>query len=164
MNRDTGKVETVIVEYGFIDHQVDRQALDHPTYRRQLALAAARGAAIYFNKAGQLKERTIKFNSIASHVDNWEQSIRIILGDIELNNDNLVELRKFKPNEAVTVCFESQQVNLYDLPFNEKQNEDNIDLPEDLSEDSQPTANQELYLIEGVEEANPEDILQEISF
>ncbi|MBS4026901.1 MAG: hypothetical protein KGZ96_14700 [Clostridia bacterium] len=101
--------------------------------------------------------------------DNWEQSIRIILGDIELNNDNLVELRKFKPNEAVIVCFESQQVNLFDLPFAEKQGDADEELPEDLSEETHEDAHikanqQEIYLVEGEEEVNPEDILQEFSF
>lgn len=97
--------------------------------------------------------------------DNWEQSIRIILGDIELNNDNLVELRKFKPNEAVTVCFESQQMNLMDLPFAENPSVPEDNIPEDLTEDIQEGATQqEIYLIEGIEEANPEDIIQVFTF
>ena len=41
--------------------------------------------------------------------DNWFQSIRIILEDIELNDDNLVELRQFKPNELIFTTLESIQ-------------------------------------------------------
>lgn len=41
--------------------------------------------------------------------ENWFQSIRIILEDIELNDDNLVELRQFKPNELIFTTLESIQ-------------------------------------------------------
>ncbi|MBS4026900.1 MAG: N-acetylmuramoyl-L-alanine amidase [Clostridia bacterium] len=75
MNRDTGKVETVIVEYGFIDHQVDRQALANPTYRRQLALATAKGVATYFNRAGQVKEASSNISSFASCLSPVTQKI-----------------------------------------------------------------------------------------
>jgi len=32
--------------------------------------------------------------------DGWAQSIRVILEDIELSNENLLELKQFRPNEA----------------------------------------------------------------
>ncbi|MCM3761842.1 hypothetical protein M3212_13770 [Alkalihalobacillus oceani] len=46
--------------------------------------------------------------------DEWQQSIRIILGDIELNNDNFIALRRFRPDEIVRVSMESEQMSLFD--------------------------------------------------
>lgn len=46
--------------------------------------------------------------------ENWFQSIRIILEDIELNDENLVELRQFRPNELIFTTLESIQPTLFD--------------------------------------------------
>ncbi|SET58491.1 hypothetical protein SAMN05660297_02829 [Natronincola peptidivorans] len=46
--------------------------------------------------------------------DNWNQSISIILSDIELNDENLVAVRKFRPNEEIYVAFESLQLSMMD--------------------------------------------------
>ncbi len=35
--------------------------------------------------------------------DGWRQAIRVVLDDIALTNENLLELRQFRPNESVTV-------------------------------------------------------------
>jgi len=47
--------------------------------------------------------------------DSWAQSIRVSLEDIELTNDNLLELRQFRPNESVEVVFKSIQLDLFAL-------------------------------------------------
>ena len=46
--------------------------------------------------------------------DEWQQSIRVILGDIKLNNDTLIELLRFRPDETVNVSFKAVQMNLFD--------------------------------------------------
>ena len=46
--------------------------------------------------------------------DGWAQSIRVILEDIELTNENLLELKQFKPNEQVLVELSPVQVSLFD--------------------------------------------------
>lgn len=47
----------------------------------------------------------IKRIEIANRVlkGGWRQSIRVVLDDIALTNDNLLELRQFRPNESVAV-------------------------------------------------------------
>ncbi|MDV2685193.1 hypothetical protein RYX56_12585 [Alkalihalophilus lindianensis] len=68
-------------------------------------------------------------------------------GDIELNNDNLISLRGFRPDEIVQVCIDSAQLSLFDLDkkksgvqiFNDniKQvmlKEENMKVEEDLTE------------------------------
>lgn len=44
--------------------------------------------------------------------DGWAQAIRVLLDDIELTNDNLLELKQFKPNEPVLVQITPVQVSL----------------------------------------------------
>ncbi|MEG6615216.1 hypothetical protein V6C27_02085 [Peptococcaceae bacterium 1198_IL3148] len=48
-------------------------------------------------------------------VESWGQTIRLTLGDIELTNENLVELRQFRANEPVKVVIEAEQVSLSDI-------------------------------------------------
>ncbi|SFG07038.1 hypothetical protein SAMN05660649_00560 [Desulfotomaculum arcticum] len=45
----------------------------------------------------------------------WVQSIRVNLGDIELTNENLLELRQFHPNEPVYVVIKPAELNLLDM-------------------------------------------------
>lgn len=47
--------------------------------------------------------------------DGWAQSIRVILEDIDLTDENLLELKQFKPNEQVLVELSPVQVNLLDF-------------------------------------------------
>lgn len=61
--------------------------------------------------------------------EQWIQSIRIILEDIELNNENLVELRRFKPNELIFTTLESIQPTLFDQPGRDLSGEDDEDGP-----------------------------------
>lgn len=46
--------------------------------------------------------------------DGWAQSIRVILDDIELTNENLMELRQFRPDEPVLVEIKPEQLSLLD--------------------------------------------------
>lgn len=46
--------------------------------------------------------------------DGWQQAIRVILDDIDLTNENLLELRQFKPNENVLVTIEPAQMSLFE--------------------------------------------------
>ena len=88
--------------------------------------------------------------------ESWDQSIRIILGDIELNDENLIELKKFRPNEAVNVCFESQQMSLIELEVEQTKESNNEDLSLDQQEDL-PT--EEVCFIEDYEGPDPKDIV-----
>ncbi len=45
-----------------------------------------------------------------SQKDGWRQTIRVVLDDIALSNENLLELRQFKPNEDVTVIIRPVQI------------------------------------------------------
>ncbi|KJS72032.1 MAG: hypothetical protein JL56_13730 [Desulfotomaculum sp. BICA1-6] len=62
--------------------------------------------------------------------DSWAQSIRVNLDDIELTNENLLELRQFRPNEPVSVIIEPVQLNLLDIT-GQKLNADNRGEDED---------------------------------
>ena len=46
--------------------------------------------------------------------DGWAQSIRLTLEDIELTNENLLEIKQFRPNEQVLVELSPVQVSLFD--------------------------------------------------
>jgi hypothetical protein len=67
-------------------------------------------------RKADLKAR-IKKIEIVNRVlsDDWAQSIRVILEDIDLTNENLLELKQFRPNETVTVTIEPLQVSFADL-------------------------------------------------
>jgi len=47
--------------------------------------------------------------------DGWAQSIRVTLEDIELTNENLLEIKQFRPNEQVLVELSPVQVSLFDV-------------------------------------------------
>lgn len=66
--------------------------------------------------------------------DGWAQSIRVILEDIDLTNENLLELKQFKPNENVVVEISPVQINLFDLKAEEAQ-EKSADLGSELVND-----------------------------
>jgi len=51
MHRDTRPIETVIIEYGFIDNANDRAKLIKPEFRKELAKAAVRGITEYLSLA-----------------------------------------------------------------------------------------------------------------
>jgi len=52
-------------------------------------------------------------NKVAS--ENWTQTITITLSDIELNDENLIAIRKFRPNEEVKVHLESLQLSIDEI-------------------------------------------------
>jgi len=51
IHRDTRPIETVIIEYGFIDNSNDRIKLSKPEFRKELAAAAVRGITEYLSIA-----------------------------------------------------------------------------------------------------------------
>lgn len=57
--------------------------------------------------------------------DGWAQSIRVLLDDIELTNENLLELKQFRPNEPVLVQITPVQVSLDETPV--VQSEERLD-------------------------------------
>lgn len=46
--------------------------------------------------------------------DQFTQSLQITLGDVALTDENLCELRQFRPNEVVNVQLTPTQVSLFD--------------------------------------------------
>jgi hypothetical protein len=52
--------------------------------------------------------------------DGWAQSIRVTLEDIELTNENLLEIKQFRPNEQVLVELTPVQVSLFDINGRQK--------------------------------------------
>lgn len=75
--------------------------------------------------------------------DEWQQSVRIILGDIELNNESFLALRKFRPDEMVHVAIDTAQMSL--LP---KEEEDS----EAFGEDEWEEESEDLFTMEEGEE------------
>lgn len=59
----------------------------------------------------------IKKIEIANKVlaDGWSQTIRVQLDEIGLTNENLLELRQFRPNEPVSVIIEPVEPTLFDV-------------------------------------------------
>lgn len=53
--------------------------------------------------------------------DGWAQAIRLILDDIELTDENLLELKQFRPNEPVMVLITPVQVSLTECVDDKKQ-------------------------------------------
>ncbi|AOY74688.1 hypothetical protein [Clostridium formicaceticum] len=52
--------------------------------------------------------------------ENWSQTISITLSDIELNDENLIAIRKFRPNEEVKVQLQSLQLTMEEVEEREK--------------------------------------------
>lgn len=52
-------------------------------------------------------------NKVAA--ENWSQTITITLSDIELNDENLIAIRKFRPNEEVKVHLQSLQLSMDEI-------------------------------------------------
>jgi hypothetical protein len=52
----------------------------------------------------------------------WRQTIRVVLDDIALTNENLLELRQFRPNEKVNVI-------IIPVPEIEQLGKDDTDIP-----------------------------------
>jgi len=57
-------------------------------------------------------------NKVAS--DNWSQTITITLSDIELNDENLIAIRKFRPHEDVKVHIQSLQLSMEEVTERQK--------------------------------------------
>lgn len=47
--------------------------------------------------------------------DGWAQSIRVIIEDIDLSDENLLELKQFRPNEQVLAELSPVQLNIFDI-------------------------------------------------
>lgn len=52
--------------------------------------------------------------------DKWNQAITITLSDIELNDENLIAIRKFRPSEEVKVNLKSLQLSIDEIEEREK--------------------------------------------
>lgn len=52
--------------------------------------------------------------------DKWNQAITITLSDIELNDENLITIRKFRPSEEVKVNLKSLQLSIDEIEEREK--------------------------------------------
>lgn len=105
-------------------------------------------------RKADLKAR-IKKIEIVNRVmsEDWAQSIRVILEDIELTNENLLELKQFRPNETVTVTIEPFQVSFFDLS----------DKQEILGQEQDSDTGDDIYcMIEGA--AAGGDVLKEWKF
>lgn len=63
------------------------------------------------NLVAKIKKIDIS-NKVAS--ESWSQSITILLSDIELNDENLVAIRKFRPNEEISVSLQPLQLSIVD--------------------------------------------------
>lgn len=57
-------------------------------------------------------------NKVAA--ENWTQTITITLSDIELNDENLIAIRKFRPNEEVKVHLQSLQLSMEEITEREE--------------------------------------------
>jgi len=57
-------------------------------------------------------------NKVAA--ENWSQTITITLSDIELNDENLIAIRKFRPHEDVKVHLQSLQLSMEEVTERQK--------------------------------------------
>lgn len=81
--------------------------------------------------------------------DGWAQAIRVTLDDIELTDENLLELKQFRPNEPVMVVITPVQVSLTDCTTDEK----NLSLvkpdSESIDDEEEPEDDYGFQLFEG---------------
>lgn len=89
--------------------------------------------------------------------DGWAQSIRVILEDIELTNENLLELKQFRPNEQVLVELSPVQINLFDMKEKSGELDSNL-VGDDGGEE------EFLNFTEGEEQENNGTVLKEWRF
>lgn len=71
----------------------------------------------YTNLFAKIKKMDIT-NKVTA--DKWNQTITITLSDIELNDENLIAIRKFRPDEEVKVSLQSLQLTLEEIQEREK--------------------------------------------
>lgn len=69
--------------------------------------------------------------------ESWEQSIRLILEDIDLTNENLLELKQFMPNENVFVEITPVQPSLFESQDPNKIPDNNLENNEELNNDDE---------------------------
>jgi hypothetical protein len=86
--------------------------------------------------------------------DGWAQSIRVILEDIDLSDENLLELKQFRPNENVVVEITPVQASFFDqeAPANSQTN-GRVSDPDNLEK----AGNEEEIIISLAEEEEAED-------
>jgi hypothetical protein len=95
--------------------------------------------------------------------DGWAQSIRVTLEDIELTNENLLEIKQFRPNEQVLVELSPVQVSLFDTSLHQ----DGAGAPMQCGQELLDTAVEEeefLNFVEGEQEAENENVVKEWNF
>jgi hypothetical protein len=94
--------------------------------------------------------------------DGWAQSIRLTLEDIELTNENLLEIKQFRPNEQVLVELSPVQVSLFDVnnrqPGAGGSGQSGQELLDDAGEE------EFLNFVEGEPEAENENVVKEWNF
>lgn len=79
--------------------------------------------------------------------DSWEQSIRVILEDIDLTNENLLELKQFMPNENVFVEITPVQASLFDPQVPKKSQENGPENCDELNSDDEMYFNNGKHLL-----------------
>jgi len=96
--------------------------------------------------------------------DGWAQSIRVSLEDIELTNDNLLELRQFRPNESVDVVIKSVQLNLFEMAASRNQKPPRVGKVGNRESALDDTSDNEEFLAftdEDADETPPGKVVQE---
>jgi hypothetical protein len=95
--------------------------------------------------------------------DGWAQSIRVTLEDIELTNENLLEIKQFRPNEQVLVELSPVQVSLFDAkmqkPGEGSPGQSGQELLGDAGEEEEF-----LNFVEGEPEVENENVVKEWNF
>lgn len=86
--------------------------------------------------------------------DGWAQSIRVILDDIELTDENLLELKQFRPNEPVLVVITPVQVSLADCTTDKKHLSLVKPDGESIDDEDEPDDDYAFQLVEG----EPQDL------
>ncbi|AHF07274.1 hypothetical protein [Desulfitobacterium metallireducens] len=92
--------------------------------------------------------------------DGWAQSIRVILEEIDLTNENLLELKQFMPNEDVVVEITPVQPSLFEDQDIKKLQENPLIQQDDLTHEEE----QALSFSEEEEDPNNETLVKGWTF
>ena len=93
----------------------------------------------------------------------WSQSIRVTLEDIELTNENLLEIKQFRPNEQVLVELSPVQVSLFDVDNRQSGSGGSGQSGQELLDDA-GEEDEFLNFVEGEPEKENEKIVKEWNF
>lgn len=69
--------------------------------------------------------------------DSWDQSIRVILEDIDLTNENLLELKQFRPNENVVVEITPVQTSFFSPNASKNSQEERLENSDELNSEDE---------------------------